>query len=77
MSIPETRPDALCSDRMQPKPGTDSDEHIGAVEGDRPADCPQQGNDNAPGLDDQGMPNDPDAIAQDVIGANLDETEGG
>ena len=77
MSIPETPADAQCSDRMQPKPGTDSDEHMGAVEGDRPTDCPQQGNDNAPGLDDQGMPNDPDAIAQDVFGANLDETEGG
>ena len=76
MSIPETPPDAECSDRMQPKPGTDSDEHMGAVEGDLPTDC-QQGNRNAPGLDDQGMPNDPDAIAEDVFGANLDESEGG
>ena len=57
--------------------GTHSDEHMGAVEGDRPSDVPNQGNNNAPGLDDQGMPNDPDAIAQDVIGANLDEAEGG
>jgi hypothetical protein len=54
-----------------------SDEHIGAVEGDRPTDRPQQGNENAPGLDDQGLPNDPVAICEDVIGANLDETEGG
>ena len=54
----------------------ESDEHIGAVEGDRPTD-PQQGNPNAPALDAEGLPNDPDAIAQDVIGANLDETEGG
>jgi hypothetical protein len=62
---------------VQPKSSADSDEHIGAVEGDRPTDDPQQGNPNAPGLDDEGLPNYPDAIAQDVIGANIDETEGG
>jgi hypothetical protein len=55
----------------------DSDAHKGAVEGDRPTDDPNQGNPNAPGLDDQGMPNDPVAICEDVIGANVDETEGG
>jgi hypothetical protein len=60
----------------QSRSAADSDEHIGAVEGDRPTD-PQQGNPNAPALDADGLPNDPDAIAQDVIGANLDETEGG
>jgi hypothetical protein len=54
-----------------------SDEHMGAVEGDRPTDTPQQGNPSGSGLDDQGMPNDPDATAQDVYGANLDESEGG
>jgi hypothetical protein len=54
-----------------------SDEHIGAVEGDRPSDKPNMGNPNAPALDDQGLPDDETAIAQDVIGANLDETEGG
>lgn len=53
------------------------DEHVGAVEGDRPTDRPQQGNENAPALDDQGLPNDETKIAQDVIGANLDEAEGG
>jgi hypothetical protein len=57
-------------------PPSDGDEHIGAVEGDRPTDSPQQGNSNAPGVDDQGMPNDPVATAQDVIGANLDDSEG-
>ena len=61
----------------QVKAPADSDEHIGAVEGDRSTDNPQQGNPNAPALDDQGLPNDPVAIAQDVIGANIDETEGG
>ena len=52
------------------------DEHEGAVESDKPADSPQQGNANAPGLDEQGMPEDCDKIAQDVIGANADETTG-
>lgn len=51
-------------------------EHEGAVEGDKPTDRPQQGNANAPALDDQGMPSDCDKIEEDVIGANLDETTG-
>jgi hypothetical protein len=55
----------------------ESDEHIGAVEGDRPTDRPNQGNENAPGVDAEGQPNDPVATAQDRIGANLDEKEGG
>jgi len=50
----------------------DSDVHKGAVEG--PPDG--YGNPNAPGLDDEGMPNDEVAIAQDVLGANEDETQG-
>jgi hypothetical protein len=52
------------------------DRHEGAVEGDRPTDIPQQGNANAPGLDEQGLPEDCDKIAEDVIGANADETQG-
>lgn len=60
-----------------PKQPHEFDEHVGAVEGDRPSDRPQQGNENAPALDDQGMPNDETKIAEDVIGANLDEAEGG
>lgn len=52
-------------------------EHEGAVEGDKVTDRPQQGNPNAPAaLDDQGLPKDCDKIAQDVIGANQDETQG-
>jgi hypothetical protein len=51
------------------------DRHEGAVEGDRPTDM-QQGNANAPGLDEQGLPEDCDKIAEDVIGANVDETQG-
>jgi hypothetical protein len=53
----------------------DEDDHIGAVEGDRPGDV-QQGNRNAPALNDEGMPNDPVAICEDVIGANVDGSEG-
>jgi hypothetical protein len=58
-------------------PGVDPEDHIGAVEGDRPNDDPNQGNRNAPGIDDNGMPNDPVATCEDVLGANLDGTEGG
>ena len=53
----------------------DPDEQKGAVEGNRPLDS-GQGNPNAPGLDDAGMPNDPVAIAQDVVGANEDGSQG-
>jgi hypothetical protein len=53
-------------------PEADSDLQKGAVEG--PPDG--QGNPNAPGLDQDGLPNDPVAIAQDVLGANEDETQG-
>ena len=50
---------------------TDQDIHKGAMEG---PDTP--GNRNAPALDDDGWPNDPVAIAEDVLGANEDETQG-
>jgi hypothetical protein len=59
------------------KDPSEAGDHLGAVEGDRPTDRPNQGNPNAPGLDENGLPNDPVAISEDVIGANLDETEGG
>ena len=58
-----------------PKP-TDPDQDKGAVEGDHPTDK-QQGNKNAQqALDSNGMPKDRIAIAEDVIGANADETQG-
>ncbi len=57
---------------QQPK----ADQHEGAVEGDRPTDVPQNGNPNAPALDEQGMPDDETKIAEDVIGANTDDTQG-
>jgi len=53
----------------------DPDTHKGAVEGDRPTD-PGQGNANAPALDENGLPDDPVAITEDVVGANEDETQG-
>jgi hypothetical protein len=54
---------------------SDQDMHKGAIEGDRPSD-EQFGNENATGLDENGMPDDPIAIAEDVIGANEDESRG-
>lgn len=56
-------------------PHDTTDEHLGAVEGDRATD-PQQGNPNGDGLDDQGMPDDPVAICEDVLGANVDKSQG-
>jgi len=56
--------------------GTAGENHMGAVEGDRPSDT-QQGNENATALDDAGLPIDPIAICEDVIGANVDGSEGG
>jgi hypothetical protein len=53
----------------------DPDLTKGAVEGP-PSDDAAQGNANAPALNDQGLPNDEVAIAEDVIGANEDETQG-
>jgi hypothetical protein len=54
----------------------DPDLHKGALEGDRPGDV-QQWNRRAPALDECGWPDDAVAIAQDVIGANEDDSEGG
>ena len=54
----------------------DAEHHLGAIEGDHPDD-EQEGNRNAPALDENGMPNDPVAICEDAIGANVDESEGG
>ena len=58
-----------------PRP-IDPDLDKGAVEGDRPTDK-QQGNESAVGaLDSEGLPKDRLAIAEDVIGANADQTQG-
>jgi hypothetical protein len=60
-----------------PEPEHHEDEHLGAVEGDQASDTPNQGNPNGTGIDKDGMPNDPVGTAEDRLGANLDETEGG
>jgi hypothetical protein len=63
---------------VQPAPSkqTDQDGSKGAVEGDRPTDK-QQGNENADTpLGADGQPTDRIAIAEDVIGANADQTQG-
>jgi hypothetical protein len=49
----------------------DGDIHKGAIEDDRP--CVTS---NAPGLDDDGLPNDAIAIAEDAIGAREDGSQG-
>ena len=54
---------------------SDPDEHKGAVEGDRPDD-PQTVKPNSDGINEDGLPDDPVATAEDRIGANVDETQG-
>ena len=49
----------------------DPDIHKGAMEDDRP--CATT---NAPGLDDDGLPNDEIAIAEDALGAREDGSQG-
>ena len=60
---------------MAMKQQDDPDVHKGAIEGDRPTD-EQIGNPHGDGLNDEGLPDDPIAIAEDQIGANEDETQG-
>ncbi len=52
----------------------DPDVHKGAMEGDRVGD-EQHGNANVPALDRNGLPAKPIAIAEDRIGANVDDSE--
>jgi hypothetical protein len=54
----------------------DPDAHKGAIEGDRPTDALQYGNPHGDGLNEDGLPDDPIAIAEDQIGANEDESQG-
>jgi hypothetical protein len=49
----------------------DPDLHKGAIEDERP--CATT---NAPGLDDDGLPNDETAIAEDALGARADRSQG-
>lgn len=50
----------------------DQDIHKGAMEEDRPG--PEQP--GAPALDSDGLPNDATAIAQDALGAAVDQSQG-
>lgn len=52
----------------------DPDLHKGAIQGDRPGD-EQQGNANVPALNENGLPAKLTAIAEDRIGANVDDSE--
>ena len=52
----------------------DPDEHKGAIEGDRPGD-EQMGNPHGGGVDEEGLPDDPIATAEDAIGANEDKNQ--
>ena len=53
----------------------DPDVHKGAIEGDRPTD-EQIGNPHGDGVNDEGLPDDPVATAEDAEGANNDGTQG-
>ena len=55
-----------------PASSVDQDAKKGAVEDDRPGPTRPR----TPGLDKEGLPNDPTAIAQDRIGAENDESQG-
>ena len=60
---------------MATKHQDDPDIHKGAIEGDRPTD-EQNANPHGDGVDAEGLPDDPVAIAEDVEGANADKTQG-
>jgi hypothetical protein len=53
----------------------DQDVHKGAIEGDRPTD-EQVGNPHGDGINDDGLPDDPIATAEDMEGANEDQSQG-
>jgi hypothetical protein len=53
----------------------DQDARKGAVEGDRPTD-EQHFNPHGDGVNEEGLPDDPVATAEDAIGANEDESQG-
>jgi hypothetical protein len=53
----------------------DPDIHKGAIEGDKPGD-EQIGNPHGDGINEDGLPDDPVAIAEDALGAIEDESQG-
>ena len=54
------------------EPLRDQDSHKGAIEEERPG--PERA--DTPGLDENGLPNDATAIAQDALGARDDSSQG-
>jgi len=60
---------------MTSKQHDDPDAHKGVIEGDRPSD-EQQSNPHGDGLNEEGLPDDPVATAEDAEGANADKTQG-
>ena len=60
---------------MATKMSDDPDVHKGAIEGDRPTD-EQVGNPHGDGVNDEGLPDDEVATAEDALGANEDESQG-
>ena len=60
---------------MATKQQDDPDVHKGAIEGDKPGD-EQIGNPHGDGINDEGLPDDPVATAEDAEGANADKTQG-
>ena len=58
-----------------PRPG-DPDSDKGAVEGDHRLDKQHENRNAQQALDQNGLPKDRKAIAEDVIGANEDQTQG-
>ena len=61
--------------RMARKQQNDPAAHKGAIEGDRPND-EQIGNPHGDGINDDGLPDDPIATAEDALGAIEDESQG-
>jgi len=61
---------------MATKQADDQDVHKGAIEGDRPTDEQNVEPRDKSGVDENGMPNNPVATAEDAIGANEDESQG-
>ena len=57
--------------RLTASTSRDQDIHKGVLEDSRPS-----ATTNAPGLDDEGLPNDETAIAQDALGAREDGSQG-
>jgi hypothetical protein len=60
---------------MHPPAHRDQFARKGSLEGDHASDV-QQGNCHGAALDEDGMPCDDVAIAEDVVGAEADETQG-